>query len=100
MDLVYFSPFKLNILRQFFGEPIQCDAGAASDGVEGDVLNSYCWMYSSWNIPPKYKGSCSVGNEMGGLTHDEWTSGPSGVSIVYNSYYQVDIFCSLSTFGP
>ena len=94
MDPVYFFPFKLNILRQFFGEPIQCDAGAASDGVEGDVLNSYCWMYSSWNIPPKYKGSSSVGNEMGGVTHDEWTSGPSGVSIVYNSYYQVDILFS------
>ena len=74
--------------RQFFGEPIQCDAGSASDGVEGDVLNSYCWMYSSWNVPPKYKGSCSAGNDMGGVTHEEWTSGPSGVSIVYNSYYQ------------
>ena len=45
-------------------------------------------MYSSWNVPPKYKGSCSAGNDMGGVTHEEWTSGPSGVSIVYNSYYQ------------
>ena len=80
--------------KQFFGEPIQCDAGAASDGVEGDVLNSYCWMYSSWNIPPKYKGSCSAGNDMGGVTHEEWTSGPSGVSIVYNSYYQVEVLFS------
>ena len=41
--------------RQFFGEPIQCDAGSASDGIDSGVLNSYCWMYSTWNIPQTYK---------------------------------------------
>ena len=58
--------------RQFFGEPIQCDAGSASDGIDGGVLNSYCWMYSSWNIPAKYKGACSAGSELGGISHQEW----------------------------
>ena len=47
--------YNKNNFRQFFGEPIQCDAGSQSDGVEGDVLNSYCWMYSMWNIPPDFK---------------------------------------------
>ena len=32
----------------------------ASGGVEKDVLESYCWMYSTWSIPPKYKGVCSA----------------------------------------
>jgi len=72
--------------RQFFGEPIQCDAGAASDGVEKDVLNSYCWMYSTWNIPPNYKGACSGGKDFDSISHEEWTSHQT--SIVYNSYYQ------------
>ena len=24
------------------------------------MLESYCWMYSTWSIPPKYKGVCSA----------------------------------------
>ena len=72
--------------RQFFGEPIQCDAGSRSDGIEGDVLNSYCWMYSTWNVPPNYKGACSAGSEFGGITKEEWNK--ARTSIVYNSYYQ------------
>ena len=90
------SAFKNNF-RQFFGDPIECDAGAvrsffrlsfphhrsemyvctyievtncekwksqffriswklyfigqANAAVEQDVLDSYCWMYSTWNVP-------------------------------------------------
>jgi len=88
--------------RQFFGEPIQCDAGSAAEGIEGDVLNSYCWMYSTWNVPPQYKGACSAGGvwkhlmivqnlytfpqDYGGITIEEWNE--HRTSIVYNSYYQ------------
>ena len=74
------------VFRQFFGEPIQCDAGSASDGIDGGVLNSYCWMYSTWNIPQTYKGACSAGMEFGGITLKEWQE--HSVTIVYNSYYQ------------
>jgi len=63
--------------RQFFGAPIQCDAGAARGGIEQNVLESYCWMYSTFNIPPEYKGSCSAGDQDNTLN-----------TIVYNSYYQ------------
>jgi len=62
---------------QFFGSPIYCDAGAARGGIEQDVLESYCWMYSTWNIPKEYKGACSGGDQDD--SHD---------TIVYNSYYQ------------
>ena len=47
-------------MAQFFGSPIQCDAGSASGGVEKDVLESYCWRYSTWSVPTKYKGVCSA----------------------------------------
>ena len=87
LQISHFSSIISNHLcRQFFGEPIQCDAGAASDGVEKDVLNSYCWMYSTWNIPPNYKGACSGGKDFDSISHEEWTSHQT--SIVYNSYYQ------------
>jgi len=62
---------------QFFGDPITCDAGQARGGIEQDVLESYCWMYSTWNIPREYKGACSGGDQ----DDDTYT-------IVYNSYYQ------------
>ncbi|XP_023322025.1 innexin inx2 isoform X1 [Eurytemora carolleeae] len=63
--------------RQFFGSPIQCDAGAARGGIEQNVLESYCWMYSTFNIPREYKGACSAGDQDTNLN-----------TIVYNSYYQ------------
>jgi len=67
--------------RQFFGEPIKCDAGAAGSGIEQDVLETYCWMYSTFDIPVEYKGPC------GGNPEDALDV------IVYNSYYQwVSIF--------
>lgn len=67
----------LTTAKQFFGGPIQCDAGSAKDGIEKEVLESYCWMYSTWNIPREYKGACSGGDQ------DMQTT-----TIVYNSYYQ------------
>jgi len=63
--------------RQFFGNPIQCDAGAARGGIEQNVLESYCWMYSTFKIPREYKGACSAGDQDTSLD-----------TIVYNSYYQ------------
>ena len=46
------------------------------------VPNSYCWMYSTMNIPPAFKGSCAK------KEHDGAT--------LYNSYYQfVSIFLVL-----
>ena len=72
----------LTTARQLFGSPIQCDSGAAAEFVEKDVLESYCWMYSSWNIPAKYKGACSS-SQTTSLQQSDYK-----VSIVYNSYYQ------------
>ena len=28
------------------------------------MLESYCWMYSTWNIPREYKGACSGGDQV------------------------------------
>ena len=42
--------------------------------MDSGVLNSYCWMYSTFNIPPNFKGSCAK------REHDGNT--------LYNTYYQ------------
>jgi len=38
---------------QFFGDPISCET--ADDSVDEEVLNAYCWMYSTFDIPPDFK---------------------------------------------
>jgi len=64
--------------KQYFGSPIQCDAGNAASGVEKDVLEAYCWMYATFDIPSSYKGQCSAGDQDYRIVNN----------IVYNSYYQ------------
>jgi len=62
---------------QFFGDPIACET--ADDSVDEEVLNSYCWMYSTFDIPTDFKGSCSR------RSFDSTN--------LYNTYYQwVSIF--------
>lgn len=63
--------------KQFFGDPILCDAGHASGGINGDVLDTYCWMYSTFEIPREYAGQCAAGDQ----------EDITGLA-VYNSYYQ------------
>jgi len=62
----------ISTTKQFFGEPIQCDL--RDGGVNQGVLNSYCWMYSTFNIPPTFQGNCFK------REHDG--------NALYNSYYQ------------
>ena len=39
----------------------------ANGGIERAVLDAYCWMYSSWNIPQEYKGACTGGDQVSKL---------------------------------
>jgi len=62
---------------QFFGDPVACET--ADDSVDEEVLNHYCWMYSTFDIPEDFMGSCSR------KSFDSTN--------LYNTYYQwVSIF--------
>ena len=51
----------------------------AEDSVDDDVLNSFCWMYSSFDMPPTFTFPCAR------KTYDG--------TFLYNTYYQwVSIF--------
>ena len=51
----------------------------AEDSVDNDVLNSYCWMYSSFDVADSFSFPCTRKNYEG--------------SYLYNTYYQwVSIF--------
>ena len=47
-------------------------------GIKDDVLNAFCWMYSTFNIPSDYKGSCA-----------KKVQDPTAL---YNTYYQARLF--------
>jgi len=62
---------------QFFGDPVQCET--AEDSVDDDVLNSFCWMYTSFDTPPAFTSPCTRKKYDG--------------TFLYNTYYQwVSIF--------
>ena len=67
---------------QFFGDPVQCET--AEDSVDDDVLNSFCWMYSSFDMPTTFTGPCT-----------RKKLDPTG-TYLYNTYYQwVPIFLAV-----
>ena len=63
--------------NQFFGEPIQCDLPGG--GVSEGTLKTYCWMYSTFNIPESYVGKCARKRQ--------------SEDFMYNSYYQWVALC-------
>lgn len=89
----------------FFGDPVQCETVSektlldfsqlcstlyqltrfqAEDSVDDDVLNSFCWMYSSFDMPSTFKFPCTRKTPYDG-NHD--------TTYLYNTYYQwVSIF--------
>jgi len=65
---------------QFFGDPVQCETAEGS--VDDDVLNSFCWMYSSFDMPGQFSGPCFRRNHVS--------------AHLYNTYYQwVPIFLAI-----
>ena len=63
--------------NQFFGEPIQCDLPGG--GVSEGTLKTYCWMYSTFNIPAAFQGKCARKRQ--------------SEDLMYNSYYQWVALC-------
>ena len=63
--------------NQFFGEPIQCDLPGG--GVSEGTLKTYCWMYSTFNIPAAFQGKCARRRQ--------------SEDLMYNSYYQWVALC-------
>ena len=60
------------VSSQFFGDPISCETVSsdtelemvmlmrllqADDSVDEETLNHYCWMFSTFDIPPDFKVS-------------------------------------------
>jgi len=48
---------------QFFGDPVACET--ADDSVDEEVLNHYCWMYSTFDIPEDFMWRRATTSDMG-----------------------------------
>ena len=71
--VVLFASAFFSTAQQLFGEPISCEVHMGN-GIKDDVLNAFCWMYSTFDIPSDYKGSCA-----------KKVQDPTAL---YNTYYQ------------
>jgi len=68
--------------NQFFGDPIHCEISRdndfqADDSADEDVVNNYCWMYATLDIPPDFKAFCShrsFGKTNLSNTYYQWVS--------------------------
>lgn len=71
--VVLFASAFFSTAQQLFGEPISCEVHMGT-GIKDDVLNAFCWMYSTFDIPSDYRGSCA-----------KKVQDPTAL---YNTYYQ------------
>jgi len=65
--------------RQYIGDPIDCIA----EGVPGGIMDTYCWIHSTFSFPEKW-----VGKQ--GIDHPHAGVGPINPSeeVKYHKYYQ------------
>lgn len=93
--LVAFS--MLITQKQYFGDPIDCIV----DGVKGDIMDTYCWIHSTFTIP------ALIGAEVGTVVPHPGVSNPqlhgedSNYAIRHHKYYQwVTLFLYLQVSIP
>jgi len=65
--------------RQYIGDPIDCIA----EGVPGGIMDTYCWIHSTFSIPEKWQGKQ-------GIDHPHAGVGPINPNeeVKYHKYYQ------------
>uniref|UniRef100_A0A1B6EWA1 Innexin n=1 Tax=Cuerna arida TaxID=1464854 RepID=A0A1B6EWA1_9HEMI len=66
--------------RQYIGDPIDCIV----DDIPSDVMDTYCWIYSTFTIPNRYTNR--VGHEVAGPGVSAHVEGEDQVK--YHKYYQ------------
>lgn len=65
--------------RQYIGDPIDCLA----EGVPGGIMDTYCWIHSTFSIPEQFVGKQGIDHPHAGI-------GPMqpGKDVKYHKYYQ------------
>ena len=64
--------------KQYFGDPIDCIV----DKVDGDIMDTYCWIHSTYTIPNL------VGEVGKDIPHPGISNDSHGSEKKYHKYYQ------------
>ena len=54
--IIFFTASLFLTSRQFFGDPIDCYV----EGVQGGIMDTYCWIHSTYSIPTRYAHQTGV----------------------------------------
>lgn len=68
--------------RQFIGDPIDCIV----DGIPGNIMNTYCWIHSTFSIPSRWTGKEGVHVPHPGIS--PVADLEDGTEVKYHKYYQ------------
>jgi len=64
---------------QYFGDPIDCMV----DGVPGGIMDTYCWIHSTFSIPTRWVGTQGVN-----IPHKGVAPIVEGEEVKHHAYYQ------------
>merc|ERR1712141_708897 len=67
-------------LWQYIGNPIHC----MSDSVDSGIMNSYCWLYSTYSVDSRYEGTEGQNYAMNGVGPDS----KEKAGHTYHRFYQ------------
>jgi len=73
--------------KQYIGDPIDCMA----DKIDGDIMDVYCWIHSTFSVPARMGGTTGVHHVGPGVGH----YGPEDISeepVRHHKYYQWVVF--------
>jgi len=77
--VIFLVAFSLLVTsRQYIGDPIECIV----EGVPGDVMDTYCWIHSTFTIPNRVAG------EIGREVPHPGVANAHGEDTHYHKYYQ------------
>lgn len=76
--IIFLAAIALVTSGQFIGSPINC----MSDSMSNGIMDSYCWLHSTYSVNSRYKGELGKDHPMPGIGPDD----DSGH--VYHRFYQ------------
>jgi len=68
--------------RQYIGDPIDCMV----EGIPGGLMDTYCWIQSTFSIPERFVGKQGEDHAYPGAAHH--VTGGDGKDPIYHKYYQ------------
>lgn len=80
--LIFLGCSLLVTARQYFGDPIDCIV----DGVPGSIMDTYCWIHSTFTIPSRMVGVKGRDFPEPGLA--PLSDLEEGTELKYHKYYQ------------